>query len=100
MCGLHQADTLLTQAVPFTLTRRRTVIRVAHESKGVVEVREPLPLARVDAVSVQKQTYVWKESLLEALVLRVEQRLDTSLKVWDESTILTGKMFFPPCLCI
>lgn len=99
MYGLRQADTLITGSVPFTLTYRRTVIRVAHESKGAVKAREPLPLARVDAVSVQKQTYVGKESLLEALVLRVVQRLDTSLKLWDENTVLTGKMLFPPCLC-
>lgn len=100
MYGLHQADTLITQSGAFTLTHRRTVIRVAHESKGAVEVREPLPLAHVEAVSVQKQTHVGEESFLEALVLRVVQRLDTSLKVWDENTILTGKMLFPPCLCI
>lgn len=100
MYGLNRADTLITQSVPFTLAHRRTIIRVTHESKGGVEVREPLPLACVDAVSVQKQTYVWKERLLEALILRVVQRLDTSLKAWDENTNLTGKMLFPPCLCI
>lgn len=74
--------------IPHGHISTRTIIFNLHETKRIVEVRQPVPLAHVHFV--HKQTNVWEEILLEVFIFRVSQRLGTRLtmldKMWHDET--------------
>ena len=57
----------------------RTSVVVAHETKGIVKVGEPVPLTHSDSPVVHEQVDVWNKVLCEVCIFRLPQRQGTCL---------------------